>query len=175
MDDLTRRLHMSKAFLYKQIESKENLVAKILDYLMAKFEQEERLILESELPLPEKLIYFVRAYAKTFIDSDTQEPQQRAAKTNLAAQYAQLQQVLISSRNSEETLNASLRADPAREAQAQTALNLAAKDEARYRELLAADALPAQTYDTYRSKLEDAQAVLTAALSFGAASTVTMT
>lgn len=66
MDDLTRRLHMSKTFLYKQIESKEKLVAKILDYLMAKFEREEKLISESELPLPEKLIYFVRAYAKTF-------------------------------------------------------------------------------------------------------------
>lgn len=51
----------------------------------------------------------------------------------------------------------------AREAQAQTALNLAAKDESRYRELLATEAIPAQTYDAYRSKLEDAQAVLTAA------------
>ncbi len=51
------------------------------------------------------------------IDSDTQEPQQRAAKANLAA-----------------------------------------KDEARYRELLAADAVPVQTYDAYRSKPEDAQA-----------------
>ena len=60
-------------------------------------------------------------------------------------------------------MNASLRAALAREAQAQTALDLAAKDEARYRELLAADAVPAQTYDAYCSKLEDAQAVLTAA------------
>ncbi|MBQ3451463.1 MAG: biotin/lipoyl-binding protein [Selenomonadaceae bacterium] len=41
--------------------------------------------------------------------------------------------------------------------------NLAAKDEARYRELLEAEAIPAQTYDAYRSKLKDAQAVLTAA------------
>ena len=75
------------------------------------------------------------------IDSDTQEPQQRSAQANLAAQYAQLQQVIISSRNLEETLNASLRAAQAREAQAKTA----------------------QTYDAYHSKLEDAQAVLTAA------------
>ena len=97
------------------------------------------------------------------IDSDTQEPQQRAAQANLAAQYSQLQQIIISSKNLEETLNASLRAAQAQEAQAQTALNLAAKDEARYRELLTAEAIPAQTYDAYRSKLEDAQAVLTAA------------
>ena len=66
MDDLTRRLHMSKTFLYKQIESKEKLVAGILNYLMAKFEREEKLISESELPLTEKLSYFVRAYAKAF-------------------------------------------------------------------------------------------------------------
>ena len=97
------------------------------------------------------------------IDSDTQEPQQRSAQANLAAQYAQLQQVIISSQNLEETLNASLRAALAHEAQAQTALDLAAKDAARYRELLAAEAIPAQTYDTYQSKLENAQAVFAAA------------
>ena len=33
---------------------------------MTKFEREENFISESELPLPDKLIYFVRAYAKTF-------------------------------------------------------------------------------------------------------------
>lgn len=66
MGDLTRRLHMSKTFLYKQIDSKEKLVAGILNYLMAKFEHEEKLISESELPLTEKLSCFVRAYAKTF-------------------------------------------------------------------------------------------------------------
>ena len=41
---------------------------------------------------------------------------------------------------------------------------MAATDEARYRELLKAEAIPAQTYDAYRSKLEDAQAVLAAAI-----------
>ena len=47
--------------------------------------------------------------------------------------------------------------------QAQTAVNLASKDEARYRELLRAEAIPVQIYDTYKSKLDDAIAAQQAA------------
>lgn len=42
-------------------------------------------------------------------------------------------------------------------------MNLAAKEEKRYRHLLAADAVSQETYDTYHSKQEEAEAALSAA------------
>ena len=68
------------------------------------------------------------------IDKDFQEPQQRQAQ----AAEAQLNR-------------------------AETALKLAAKNEARYRELFSASAISAQTYDVYKTQLEDAQAAYNAA------------
>lgn len=97
------------------------------------------------------------------IDRDMQEPQQRQAQAALAAQYAQLQQTVLASQSAEGTLAANLHAAQAKAAQAGTAVSLAAKDEARYRSLLEASAVSQQTYDTYRSRLEDAQAVLASA------------
>lgn len=97
------------------------------------------------------------------IDTDTQKTKQHQAQASLAAQYAQLQQVIIASQSAAGTLDANLRAASARESQAQTAVNLAAKEEKRYRHLLAADAVSQETYDTYHSKLEEAEAALSAA------------
>lgn len=90
------------------------------------------------------------------IDSDYQEPQQRQAQASLAAQNAQLQQVIIASQSAEGTLDANLNAAEARLNQATTAVNLAAKEEVRYRELLQADAISASLYDSYKSRLDDA-------------------
>ena len=90
------------------------------------------------------------------IDSDYQQPQQRQAQAALAAQYAQLQQLIIASQSTEGTLDANVKAAEAKLNQAQTAVDLASKDEARYRELLAAGAISVQLYDTYKSKLDDA-------------------
>ena len=97
------------------------------------------------------------------IDSDYQEPQQRQAQAALAAQYAQLQQVMIASQSAEGTLDANLKAAEARLNQAKTAVNLAAKDETRYRQLLSEEAIAIQLYDTYKSKLDDTLAAQAAA------------
>ncbi|MBR1421647.1 MAG: HlyD family secretion protein [Selenomonadaceae bacterium] len=75
------------------------------------------------------------------IDRDYQEPAQHQAQATLAAQYAGLQQAIIAQQSAEVTLNANLRAAQAQLDQANTALNLAAKDESRYRELLAESAI----------------------------------
>lgn len=97
------------------------------------------------------------------IDQDYQQPQQRQAQASLAAQYAQLQQVIIASQSAQGTLDANLKAAEAKLNQANTAVNLAAKDEVRYRELLNANAIAVQLYDTYKSVLDDALAAQDAA------------
>ena len=90
------------------------------------------------------------------IDSDYQQPQQRQAQAALAAQYAQLQQIIISSQSAEGTLDANVKAAEAKLSQAKTAVDLASKDETRFRELLNSEAIAIQLYDTYKSKLDDA-------------------
>ena len=97
------------------------------------------------------------------IDKDFQEPQQRQAQAAIAAQVAQLQQLILSSQEAEGNLDAQLQAAEAQLNRAETALKLAAKNEARYRELLSASAISAQTYDVYKTQLEDAQAAYNAA------------
>ena len=97
------------------------------------------------------------------IDKDLQEPQQRQAQAAIAAQVAQLQQLILASQEAEGNLDAALTAAQAQLVRAETAMNLAAKNEARYRELLDANAIAAQTYDVYKTQLEDAQAAYTAA------------
>ena len=96
------------------------------------------------------------------IDQDTQNPQQRQAQAALAAQYAQVQQVALSADSTKGKLNAALKSAEAQLSQAVTARNLAAKDEARYRQLLAEHAVPEQTYDSYQSKLDQAESACAA-------------
>ena len=81
----------------------------------------------------------------------------------MSAQYAQLQQVIIAAQSAEGTLDANVKAAESKLNQAQTAVNLASKDEERYKELLRAEAIPVQLYDTYKSKLDDAIAAQQAA------------
>ena len=97
------------------------------------------------------------------IDKDYQEPQQKQAQAALSAQYAQLQQVIIAAQSAEGTLDANVKAAEAQLNQARTALKLAAKEEVRYRELLHSEAISAELYDTYKTKLEDAEAAEIAA------------
>ncbi len=89
-----------------------------------------------------------------------QEPQQRQAQAAIAAQVSQLQQLILASQEAEGNLDAALTAAQAQLVRAETAMNLAAKNEARYRELLDANASAAQTYDMYKTQLEDAQAAV---------------
>lgn len=97
------------------------------------------------------------------IDTEVQEPQQRQVQATIAAQVAQLQQIIIASRSAEGTLDAAVRAADAQLKRAETAMNLAAKNEARYRELLDAAAISVQTYDVYKTQLDDAKAAYDAA------------
>lgn len=93
------------------------------------------------------------------IDSDYQEPQQRQAQSTLAAQYAQLQQVIFAAQSAQGTLDANLNAAQAKLTQATTAVELATKEETRYKNLLAVGAVSIETYDTYKAQLDDALAV----------------
>ncbi len=98
------------------------------------------------------------------IDSEFQEPQQRQAQAAIAAQVAQLQQLIISSNEAEGTLNAALQNAQAQLKRAETSMRLAEKNELRFRELLNQSAIAEQTYDTYKMQLEDSQAAYNAAL-----------
>lgn len=97
------------------------------------------------------------------IDTEIQEPQQHQVQATIAAQVAQLEQIIIASRSAEGTLDAAVKAAESQLKRAETAMNLAAKNESRYSELLNAQAISAQTYDVYKTQLEDAQAAYNAA------------
>lgn len=66
MEDLTRRLRMSKTSLYKIVTSKEQLIHAAIDFLMAEFQREVEEVRGEQFPLEEKLLRFVRAYTNAF-------------------------------------------------------------------------------------------------------------
>ena len=65
MGDLARRMHVSKSTIYKVVSSKEELVHKVIDYLMAVFEQEKSRSQDTS-SLEAKLRDFIRAYTHAF-------------------------------------------------------------------------------------------------------------
>ena len=66
MDDLTKRLHMSKTSLYKIVSTKDNLIHEIINYLMESFEAEEKKIKADKLSAREKVSRFVDEYTRAF-------------------------------------------------------------------------------------------------------------
>lgn len=92
------------------------------------------------------------------IDTDAESIQQRQAQASLAAQYAQIQQIILSSDSTKGKLDAALKQARAQAGQAKVARDVAAKDEARYAALLQQGAVSQMTYDAYRSQLDQAQA-----------------
>ena len=92
------------------------------------------------------------------IDQDFQDTQKKSAEAQIAAQIAQLQQILISSQETAGTLDANLQNTNAKLFQAETNLKLAEKNEARFRQLLQENAISEQTYDIYKTQLESAKA-----------------
>lgn len=92
------------------------------------------------------------------IDADAETIQKQQAQAALAAQLAQVRQVSLSSDSTKGKLEAALAQAQAQAVQAKAAEDLAFRDEARYAALLQQDAVPRQTYDSYRSQLEQAQA-----------------
>lgn len=66
MDDLTKRLHMSKTSLYKIVGTKDNLIHEIINYLMTSFEAEEKKIKSEKIFTREKVSRFVDGYTRAF-------------------------------------------------------------------------------------------------------------
>ncbi|MBR1730238.1 MAG: TetR/AcrR family transcriptional regulator [Selenomonadaceae bacterium] len=66
MEDLTKRLHISKTSLYKIVDTKEKLIHEIINYLMKSFEEEEKNIKIQANSAKEKIIRFVDEYTKMF-------------------------------------------------------------------------------------------------------------
>jgi len=64
MDDLTRRLHISKTSLYKLVPSKEVLVTAVIRYLIDDFTQKEKAILQSDRDPHKKVLAIFHLYTK---------------------------------------------------------------------------------------------------------------
>jgi len=97
------------------------------------------------------------------IDQDAQDTERMVAEGNLRAQAAQLQQAEIQSRMMRQTLAASLESAQAGLREAEVAADLAAREEARYRELLEASAISRQQYDAVHAAWQRADAARTSA------------
>ena len=66
MEDLTKRLHMSKTSLYKIVDTKEKLIHEIANYLMQSFEEEEKFIRAETKSAQEKVTKFLDEYTRMF-------------------------------------------------------------------------------------------------------------
>lgn len=97
------------------------------------------------------------------IDKDTQETDRTQAEAAMQAQYAQLQATMAGSQTDAGVLAAQVNSARAQSVQAKTALDLAARDEGRYRDLLAQSAISQQQYDKAKAQLDNAQAAYDAA------------
>ena len=66
MEDLTRRLHISKSSLYKYFSSKGLLIHAIINFFMNEFHKEADEVREENFSAEEKVRKFIRAYTKVF-------------------------------------------------------------------------------------------------------------
>lgn len=66
MDDLTKRLRMSKTSLYKSVESKDKLLDAIILYVIDEFNRNELQIIEKDIPVNKKIIAFIQLYLEIF-------------------------------------------------------------------------------------------------------------
>lgn len=66
MDDLTKRLHISKSSLYKTITSKNILINKLVTYIIANYEYKERQLLKSNLDVYNKIQNLIALYIDIF-------------------------------------------------------------------------------------------------------------
>lgn len=62
MEDITRRLHMSKTSLYKKVVSKDALIADIVTYMIERFNEQERTTLTPEMAIDEKNMRLIELY-----------------------------------------------------------------------------------------------------------------
>lgn len=66
MDDITKRLHISKTSLYKMVPSKDALIAGIIEYKIEESSREEKDILARPVDAEQKLIALVRSCINLF-------------------------------------------------------------------------------------------------------------
>lgn len=92
------------------------------------------------------------------IDRDMTDTDRIQAEAAVRAQEASVRQAAITTAMSRGTLSAQLHEAEAKAAQAESALQLAMRDEERYRTLLNEDAVSARQYDTVRTRLAAAEA-----------------
>lgn len=62
MEDITRRLHISKTSLYKKVASKDALIADIVTYMIDRFNQQERLLITPQMTIHEKNVTLIKLY-----------------------------------------------------------------------------------------------------------------
>ncbi len=66
MDDMARKLRMSKSTLYQQASSKEELIRMVCEFSMNKFTKEQGKILASSISVKEKLLQYCQLFVETF-------------------------------------------------------------------------------------------------------------
>lgn len=62
MEDITRRLHMSKTSLYKKVASKDALIADIMTYMMDRFNREEERSIRPDMSIDERNGALIKLY-----------------------------------------------------------------------------------------------------------------
>lgn len=62
MEDITRRLHMSKTSLYKKVLSKDALIADIVTYMIERFNEQERQTMTPDMTVDEKNMRLIELY-----------------------------------------------------------------------------------------------------------------
>ncbi len=65
MEDMTRRLHMSKTSLYKKVASKDALIADIVTYMIERFNREEQKRITPDMSIDEKNVALIQLYTDT--------------------------------------------------------------------------------------------------------------
>ena len=66
MDDLARKLHVSKSSIYKMVESKEDLVRLVMHWAMERFDRKAETLLHGEGPVNRRLMAFCGLFFDTF-------------------------------------------------------------------------------------------------------------
>ena len=66
MDDIARKLRMSKSTLYQQASSKEALIRMVCEEAMRQFLEEKERIISSETNVKEKLLQYCKLFVDTF-------------------------------------------------------------------------------------------------------------
>ena len=66
MQDMTKRLHMSKTSLYKLVSSKDELIHSAVTFIIDDFNHQESVIDTSNLPMDDKIQQIIQLYVEIF-------------------------------------------------------------------------------------------------------------